>query len=373
MLTIEKVSCREAFAGLEPIWNALLQRSQSDTITLTHDWLLSWWDVFGEGRELHLLLVRDGNEVIGIAPLLKRRILHLGLPFQRLEFLATGEDTADEICANYLDFILLHGRESEILQAILDYLKTENGWDELLLKELLASSPTVPLLENLGTTQKMKCEIKPDGESVYLPLPNDWETLLASFDRRVRSYCRRDLERAHQPDCELEVFDSSANFAAGFDSLMQLHQKLWISRGEPGVFASEKFTRFHRDLATRLLPQNQVKLFILRYQGKPLAGVYTFFYKGTVSYYQSGHAPDGPFHSPGTLIRNLAIQQAILQGFQEWDFLKAEPDSYKYRWSKQTRALVQVRLAKPHLKEAVLTSSSRVVDSLRQVKRSLKR
>ncbi len=373
MLSVEKVSCREGFAALEPIWNGLLEQSLSDTIALTHQWLFTWWNIFGEGRELYILLVRDAGEVIGIAPLVKRRLFRLGLPYRRLEFLATGEEAADEICSNYLDFILRRGREEEILQAIFDFLKIENGWDELLLKELAASSPTVPLLEKLGSAHKLKCDTQPDGESIYLPLPDTWESLLASFDKRDRGHCRRDLERSRQPDCSLDVFDAPENFSDGFDALVELHQNLWTSRGEPGAFASEKFTHFHRDVIAKLLSPKQVQLFILRFENKPFAGVYAFFYKGTAFFYQSGYAAGGPFHSPGTLIRNFAMQHAITEGIREWDFLKAEPGSYKYRWSKHTRSFVQMRLAKPHFKESVFTVLCRVVDRLRPVKRALKR
>ncbi len=373
MLSVEKVDCREGFVNLESEWNSLLQRSESDTIALTHQWLLTWWDIFGEGRELHILIVRDAAEIIGIAPLLKRRVLNLGLPFQRLEFLASGENEADEICSDYLDFILLRGRENEVLQAIFDFLQDENGWDEMLLRELSSSSPSALWLEKLDAKTGLKCEFTPDGEAVYLPLPDKWDTLLASFDRRVRSKLRQDCERLNQLDSDLQIFDAPLGFATGFDFFVQLHQQLWISRGESGVFASEKFTRFHRELTRKLLPLKQVRLFVLSFEGKPLTALYAFFYNQKAFFYQSGQAPGGPFQSPGTLLQNLAIQHAISEGLREWDFLKAEPGSYKYRWSKQTRAIVQARVAKTQLKEAVLTSTNRVVNRLRQVKRSLKR
>lgn len=373
MLSVEKISSREGFAALEPIWNPLLEQSLSDTVALTHEWLLTWWDIFGEGRELYVLLIRDTSDVIGIAPLIKRRILRLGLPYKRLEFLATGEAEADEICSNYLDFIFLCGREEEILQAIFDFLKTTNDWDELLLKELPASSTTVPLLEKLGAAHQLKCETQPDGESVYLPMPDNWDSLLASFDKRDRSYCRRDLERSRQPDCTLEICDAPENFSQNFDALVQLHQNLWIPRGEPGAFASEKFTHFHRDLIAKLLSLKQAQIFILRFEDKPLAAIYVFFYNRIAFFYQSGYAPGGPFHSPGTLVRNFAMQHAITEGVREWDFLKAEPSSYKYRWSKLTHSFVQMRLAKPNFKESVFTVLCRIVDRLRPIKRALKR
>jgi len=100
MITVEKVVTREEFKGLAAAWSSLLQESASDTLFLTHEWLNAWWEVFGSERELYILLVRDSEELIGIAPLIRREVRHYGLlPFRRLEFLASGEDEADEICS----------------------------------------------------------------------------------------------------------------------------------------------------------------------------------------------------------------------------------------------------------------------------------
>ena len=42
-------------------------------------------------------------------PVLKRRVLQLGIPYWRLEFLASGEAANDEICSDHLDFIMQCG------------------------------------------------------------------------------------------------------------------------------------------------------------------------------------------------------------------------------------------------------------------------
>src|SRR5262245_56250139 len=137
MLKVEKVTTIEGFRELEAVWDRLLQQSASNSITLTFDWLSTWWEIFGEGRELYILVVRDGEMVIGIAPMGKRLVQHYGLlPFRRLEFLASGEEEADEICSDYLDFILQAGRESEALKAILESIYEAQDWDEILLTDM---------------------------------------------------------------------------------------------------------------------------------------------------------------------------------------------------------------------------------------------
>ena len=87
--------------------------------------------------------------------------------------------------------------------------------------------------------------------------------------------------------------------------------------------------------------------------------------------YQSGFSPGGSLRHPGSLIRALAIEDSINQGILEWDFLKAAPDSYKYRWSSQVKDLVALRITRPRSKEALYSTAAKIVDGLRQVKRAL--
>src|SRR5947208_10757678 len=138
MITVEKVTSGEGFKRLAAVWNPLLAESASNTLSLTFEWLTVWWEVFGTERELYILVVRDGEELIGIAPLLRREMRHYGvLPYRRLEFLASGEDEADEVCSEYLDFILRRGRAEEALAGIYEFLHAHAAeWDELLLSNM---------------------------------------------------------------------------------------------------------------------------------------------------------------------------------------------------------------------------------------------
>src|SRR4051794_7112641 len=79
---------------LRPIWLDLLQRSASNELTLTPDWLLTWWRVYGHrrGRRLCLVLFFDAGRLIGLAPLLRRRHWYApGIPFWRLELVGADE------------------------------------------------------------------------------------------------------------------------------------------------------------------------------------------------------------------------------------------------------------------------------------------
>ena len=374
MLRVEKIATREAFERLEPEWDALLVQSAADTITLTHDWLSTWWQVFGDERELSILTVREGEELVGIAPLLKRTVQHFGvLAFRRLEFVASGEDEADEICSEYLDCIIKRGREAEVLGVIVGYLSDQDpDWDEIVLTDILEGSPNVPILKDLCEAGSWSWKVLRNQVCISLPLPGTFDEFLNGVSRSYRHRIVRDRRSATEGNAELKVIDNIEDFPGAFDTLVQLHQSRWVEKGLPGVFASEKFTGFHKLLAPKLLPKGRLRLFTLSVDGEPLAALYDFVYAGKVFYYQSGLKPAGtPVHSPGILIRSYAMEIAIKEGLTECDFMKSDPAGYKSGWRGEVRGILQVRLARAQSKEAIYNTTTKVVAGLRSLKRAV--
>ena len=375
MKTAEIIRTRATLSRLEPVWNALLRDSASDTVSLTWEWISAWWDVFGGGdRELYVVVIRSGGEVIGIAPLVRRRLTHYGLlSFRRLEFLASGEDETDATCSEYLDFILRRGREPEALRAILECLHAhKDDWDEALLCGVAEDSPNVLPLMRLCLTGPLAASVVRREEGCYLPLAAcDFEAKLATLGVKFQKNLRRDRRVVERGDATLRVVDDADEFDAAFDKLIELHQNLWRSRGQSGSFASEKFTRFHRSLATALVRRGWAKLFTLSIAGETVAALYAFTYGGKMLYYQSGIARESrPVSSPGTLVQSFAIEAAVELGMSEFDFLAGGVDGYKSRWGTSRRGFLRLRLARVQVKEVAYSAATSLVGGLRKVKRS---
>ncbi|WP_171116480.1 MULTISPECIES: GNAT family N-acetyltransferase [Streptomyces] len=67
------------FAALGPLWERLYRRCGTATPFQSHTWLHSWWTSYGRPGRLRLVLVRDGGELRGAAPLMR-----VGPPLPRL-------------------------------------------------------------------------------------------------------------------------------------------------------------------------------------------------------------------------------------------------------------------------------------------------
>jgi CelD/BcsL family acetyltransferase involved in cellulose biosynthesis len=374
-LSIERVIKDDEFEALAHEWNSLLEQSASNTLTLTHEWMTTWWEVFSEGRELYILLVKDGAELIGIAPMLKRTVQHYGvLPFRRIEFLASGEEEADEICSDYLDFILLRGRETEALDFILRYIyEKDTDWDEVLLTDLAGDSVNLPFVKAFCEDSGFKMQQVRQEIAVFLPLTKSFTEIVKSLSANFRRKIRLDCRTFATYGGEFRLINSLDHLEEGFAALVELHQVRWLSRGEAGVFSSKKFMRFHRLFARKAIVNDWLRLYVALKDGKPIAAIYNFVHNNKVHYYQSGFKHEGSgLQSPGVLVQAYAIEQAIEAGCSEFDFLKSKPGSYKFRWQPQTRSLVQMRLSQSRTKEVLYNTTSKVIDGLRNIKKSLK-
>src|SRR5215813_12630577 len=275
MLTIERTTSIQDFSRMAQVWDDLLARSASNTIALTWDWLWTWWEVFGSDRELSILVVRDGEEIIAIAPLLGRVVQRYSiLPFTRLELLASGEEEVEEICSEYLDFIIAKGREEEACRAIVRYLRDhDHEWDEILLAALPGNSPTLRLLGSNAASESLQVQPVSTDLALYLELPDNYTEFLQGLGTSLKREIRKDRRTAASKGHRFRVIDDPREFDEAFAILIKLHQSRWNSRGEPGVFGNARFRAFHELLAGRLLGRDRLKLFVLEVGGEPIAAL----------------------------------------------------------------------------------------------------
>src|SRR3989344_4699416 len=115
-----------------------------------------------------------------------------------------------------------------------------------------------------------------------------------------------------------------------FGELIRLHMKRWMALGREGVFASSRFTGFHRRLAQILLPQGMLNLGFLSLDDVNIAVLYNLSYGGTEYFYQGGTDVErASKYSPGMIAHVYAIESAILGGLNRYDFMKGGTTSYK--------------------------------------------
>ncbi|MER7574368.1 GNAT family N-acetyltransferase [Streptomyces sp. NPDC126514] len=69
--TTELVTDERSFAALSADWARLYDSCPTATPFQSHPWLHSWWLSYGRPGRLRVVLVRDGDELVGAAPLMR--------------------------------------------------------------------------------------------------------------------------------------------------------------------------------------------------------------------------------------------------------------------------------------------------------------
>jgi CelD/BcsL family acetyltransferase involved in cellulose biosynthesis len=365
--------------ALAPAWRALLANSSSNEPTLSPEWLLTWWEVFGglAGRRLCVIGFLDGNRLVGLAPLLRRRWRYWpGLSFRRLEALGSGEDEADSVCSDYLNVLCEQGREQAVSDAFVQGLDGVHWgeWDELILPMMDGASRFLPALRQTARQAGLIVQVRPVGESPYIPLPASWDEYLRRLPGGDRYYLKRslrDFERWAAGEARFHRVESANDLEQGKRILHELHHERWRGTGS-GVFRSARFLTFHDRLMSRLLERDALELLWLSVRGEPVAAMYNLRWAGKTWFYQCGRRVGLPPNiRVGVVLHAHAIRGAIEGGQREYDFL-CGACRYKKQLALASRPVVELRLARPSLVETARSLVERSKSVVRSVQGRLR-
>jgi CelD/BcsL family acetyltransferase involved in cellulose biosynthesis len=357
-------------------WEALLARSAASSPMCSPTWLLAWWRVFGAdgGRALRALLVCDGPRLVGLAPLLARRVRSaVGVPIRRIELLGSGEDEADEICSEYIGIVAARGDESAVADALAVALtgKTFEPWDELALCAMNGDSPFPFALAAALRARGCVARLEVTGTAHYIPLPASWDEYLAALPSSHRYLVRRstrDLESWAGSSLSVHRATTTEDLPGAMAILEKLHTERWFAEGKGGVFDSARFRAFHSAVAPELLARGALDVTWLSANGEPIAASYDLIWDGKVQYYQGGRSlrvPRGV--RPGIVLHARRIRDAIAAGVREYDFLAGNA-RYKRDLALAARPLVELVATPPSLFAAARHATALARDQVRALR-----
>jgi len=338
----ETVRTFKEFDSLADEWNALLATSSSDTVFLRHEWLSLWWKHMAEGRQLSIVIVRDGKELLGILPLAEREPQRSRMMPRVLEFLGSGV-----IGSDYLDAIVRRERRREVMAAFAEHLNSRALM--LQLSQLRGTECIVTELSRQLTPKGWSAESAKINVCPYIDLTDQtWEGYLDTLGPQVRkgiNRCLRNLPKTSgfRVDC-IETPDEAEK---ALEILIDLHLKRWGADGRSEAFQSESVIAFHREFVQLAARRGWLRLLVLYLNDVPASALYALRYGPTFYFYQSGFDPSFSKQSVGVAVMAVAIKRAIEEKALEYDLLHGG-EEYKFHWSHETRDLARIELHPPH-------------------------
>jgi CelD/BcsL family acetyltransferase involved in cellulose biosynthesis len=249
--------------------------------------------------------------MLGMAPLMKQGDV--------FTFIG-GSDLFD-----YHDFVYPEGQEDLFFPALLDTLQLLE-WRRLELNSLPEFSPTLQKLPALLQSSEFRVTLEKEDVSPGVALPKTWDEYLAELRKKDRHELRRKLRRIEMEgtirfECVLhDDLDGAIDDLLGF---------MRRSHDQKVDFLTPQRESFFRLLTRQMGKIGFLRLYFLELNGKRVAAVVCFDFKGIRYLYNSGFDPDYGHLSVGLLLKALCLKDAIEQGFSYFDFLRGK-EPYKY-------------------------------------------
>jgi hypothetical protein len=349
-------------------WDRLL--ATTPAATAFSRWTLhrAWWDAYGStGHQQYLVCVEadapagaelDPATIKAIAPLMHRhevepedavtatRMRH-GHPTaspvrptaKAVFFGASYHADYATILTGVTDLRSVAEAVVEALDAGPDHAHGDTDWDVVDLRRLRQDDPILPALQAAfaGRSARSGWHVTREQEDVCpvlaLPEDGDWETYLASLDKKDRHEIRRKIRRAEAAGPN--VFRLVDPTPDAVDAFIALHQGRW---GDEGLFAAtpggDRSRRFFHRLAELELadgPARQLQLGQFEVAGQVIMIAVGFDDGQECLFYNAGTSPEARDLSPGVTGTAAYLRDRLAAGRRRFDFLRGD-EAYKYEW-----------------------------------------
>jgi CelD/BcsL family acetyltransferase involved in cellulose biosynthesis len=327
---VQVVSDYQQFLALEPIWDRVLDsaRGAHPHPFLEFQWARTWWECFGGGHDLHILVLWLNGEAIAIAPLMLSRVRMLGIPVRRLGFLYNSH-------VPRADFLI--GKHPEVAYpAIWNYLSGHRDWDLLQLCQLPATSPTFDAISRLAERDGFGTGMWEAGASPRVATSGIWSDYFNSLPAKHRSNLRNRSKRIAQfGEVEKEVVCFPSQLDGALEDGFRIEASAWKGSVGTAIGCDPELRRFYSAFALRAAERGWLRLNFLRADNRRVAFDYSLVYRNRTFLLKLGYDPDYSPYAPSQLLLSMAIQDAFEQGREEYDFL-GEFVEWKRSWARES-------------------------------------
>jgi CelD/BcsL family acetyltransferase involved in cellulose biosynthesis len=177
---------------------------------------------------------------------------------------------------------------------------------------------------------------------------------------------RAKLERAHPT--RFFVWGEAERLGSAIEQLGELHRRRWGAASS--AFASTQYREVHLATMRDALARGRLRLYCLEIAGAIAAMLYAYRLRNRIFVVQAGFDPQYAQWRPGTVLLDYALEHAIGEGNEIFDFLRGEHD-YKDRLATDWRETVCVSAYRPTIGAAAFRARHVYLARTRATVRSL--
>jgi CelD/BcsL family acetyltransferase involved in cellulose biosynthesis len=341
-LSIEEVNDIEGFRALKETWNNLLSQCPDNNIFLTWEWLFHWWRHYGGDKKLRILLIRESDKIIGIAPFMENTYREGFASFNVIE----------NICSENCDYssIILTEQKQESVTRLVDYMAriAREGDNIIRIYQVPENSTFLTILREQypSLSKSLFLNEKVITSCPYIELPKTWEEYLRSLRKKRRGNLRRAMQSLQQDHkVEFKKYTAGDDLRKQLQVLFKLHQKRWQGENIVSKFTTAEAREFYTDVSKAFSEKNWLSFSSLDVDGKTASILWGFTYLNTWWDMTPAFDPDYAQYSVGNLHMMKIIEESIQNGLEKIDFLKGQA-SYKFHWTSSERDNYRITIAR---------------------------
>ncbi|MDR2755068.1 MAG: GNAT family N-acetyltransferase [Planctomycetaceae bacterium] len=317
----ELISCKDS-------WNHLVrENSETNVPFFSWDWFYRAWLHFGKParQQLAVVIVEDGDQLVGLLPLVFGSKKSTGITYRTLGFCNVG------IIPRNTAYWLPDRNTDSVFQAITHQIfSVKQKWDVLELTNI----PQETLFHNHWLKEHSGIAVI-QTKGLSSPFAQ-FEGL--TYDQYFSKYGNKDARRrfkrnterfaAENKRWEMTIFESVNDIQQGIDSALTVRKESW-----KGAFSNDAYIRFYRELFDELAHRHEVLIPILMLDDIPIAA--EFITGCNDCYFLHTNDYDSRFRetSPGICLLHNVLITAFERHWKMFDFTG---DDYDYKKDSNT-------------------------------------
>ncbi|QDU15393.1 hypothetical protein CA11_32160 [Gimesia maris] len=346
------------------IWQTLEAQFEDVPLMCSSVWTSTWIEQYGDLVPYSFVVASRDQIPCGICLLTEGVEQFDGpLPIKTLHLGTAGEPAADSVCVEYNSLLIQPADQSAFMKALLELLSDHPTWDSLNFDGFDSIE-----LENWDLSFPEISVRKIESHYFDLQLIRDEEReVISGFGYSTRKNLRKNTKTYGNLTTEwAETIEQAESI---FSDLVTLHQTRWQKEGQPGSYASERFTRFHEALIQKLIPTGQMGLFRVKIDDAVIGCVQVLIDRNRVLCYQGGSAEYQGKLSPGVITDYLCIEECFQRGFDAYDFL-AGNSHHKQKMSTHHSYLTWAEIQRPRWKFTALNALRKIKQTMNLIRKS---
>lgn len=304
-------------------WNSLV-----DQPFCGWEWAKAWWDIFGQGNQLAVLVVQaESGQWVGMMPLYFDRSQSLTV----LRSLSNGR-----ACADHVRPLIKEGFEDESIELMAQWIDHQahvaKSFFYMAIEGVDCNCRLMQrMLEQLGSCDMQISRKEIEGAWVA-PLPSSWMNFQSSLRKKFRRKTNKAIRNSLIPQVDVITTTCPTTIQAYWTDFVRLHQARWNEKGESGCFGDGAFESFLKNAVLGMAENGNVAMFFVTHRKKVIGANLMLAYNNQAYLYQSGFDPEFSHLEPGHLLVKSAMEFSILNGLESFDFLRGD-EPYKARWN----------------------------------------